>query len=133
MNSRNTIQRSLVLDAMYALAHPTAEDVYEYVSRTHLNISRATVYRNLKQLVNQKRLVQISFADAPAHFDTTLEPHYHMQCLHCGAIADVELPLQHSLLHQAEAQKDYKITAYELNFYGDCPDCRAKTENCQLA
>ena len=47
MKERNTIQRQLTLQAVRELAcHPTAEEVYRYVSARRPDVSLATVYRN---------------------------------------------------------------------------------------
>lgn len=49
MAKRNTIQRSLVLEAVNKLhCHATADEVYEEIIKEHPTISKATVYRNLK-------------------------------------------------------------------------------------
>ena len=51
MEKRNTIQRSLVLNAVNKLqCHATADEVYDEIAKEHPNISKATVYRNLKLL-----------------------------------------------------------------------------------
>ena len=51
MMKRHTIQRTLVFDAVNKLqCHATADEIYEEIAKEHPNISRATVYRNLKQL-----------------------------------------------------------------------------------
>ena len=48
---RNTVQRAMTLEAVRRLhAHPTAEEVYRQVAAEHPSVSRATVYRNLRQL-----------------------------------------------------------------------------------
>ena len=53
-NSRNTIQRQLVLSAVRQLQnHPTADEVYQKVQKSCPTISRATVYRNLKLLAEE--------------------------------------------------------------------------------
>lgn len=49
--NRNTIQRSLVLEAVNKLhCHATADEIYREIIKTHPHISRATVYRNLNLL-----------------------------------------------------------------------------------
>ena len=51
MSKRNTIQRTLVLEAVNALrCHATADEIYAYISKEHPTISRGTVYRNLNRL-----------------------------------------------------------------------------------
>ena len=54
MKSRNTIQRSLVLEAVNRLkCHATADQIYEEIVKNHPTISRATVYRNLALLADR--------------------------------------------------------------------------------
>ena len=51
MAKRNTIQRSLVLEAVNKLqCHATADEVYAEISKDHPTISKATIYRNLNVL-----------------------------------------------------------------------------------
>ncbi|MDD6142906.1 MAG: transcriptional repressor, partial [bacterium] len=51
MARRNTIQRSLVLEAVNRLhSHATADEVYEEIIQEYPTISKATVYRNLNLL-----------------------------------------------------------------------------------
>ena len=51
MQTRNTIQRQIVLQAVNQLHnHPTADAIYAFIAAQHPTISKATVYRNLNQL-----------------------------------------------------------------------------------
>ena len=48
MQTRNTVQRQIVLQAVRSLHdHPTADSVYAVIAAEHPSISKATVYRNL--------------------------------------------------------------------------------------
>ena len=48
MFRRNTIQRSLVYEAVNRLqSHATADEIYAAIAAEHPNISRATVYLSL--------------------------------------------------------------------------------------
>ena len=65
MEKRNTIQKQLVLDAVFRLAnHPTAEEVYAEVARSHPTVSKATVYRNLGSLSEDGLLRHIKMPGA---------------------------------------------------------------------
>lgn len=56
MQTRNTIQRQIVLQAVNQLHnHPTADAIYAVIAAQHPTISKATVYRNLNQLAAQGR------------------------------------------------------------------------------
>ena len=51
MIKRNTIQRSLVFEAVNKLqCHATADEIYKIIVKEHPNVSRATVYRILNLL-----------------------------------------------------------------------------------
>lgn len=70
--------------------HPTAEVVYEYVSKDFPNISLGTVYRNLSFLVDNGMAVKVPCDDGSVHFDGNVEPHYHFQCVECGSVIDLD-------------------------------------------
>ena len=54
MQTRNTIQRQIVLQAVNQMHnHPTADAIYAVIAAQHPTISKATVYRNLNQLAAQ--------------------------------------------------------------------------------
>lgn len=82
---RNTVQRAMTLEAVRRLhAHPTAEEVYRQVAAEHPSVSRATVYRNLRQLAESGLLLKINTTDGADHFDHRCDAHYHAGCLRCG-------------------------------------------------
>ena len=65
-NSRNTIQRQLVLSAVRQLQnHPTADEVYQEVQKNCPTISRATVYRNLKLLAEEGEIRLRNISGSP--------------------------------------------------------------------
>ena len=118
---RNTIQKNLIRNAVIALDHPTAEDVYQQLHADNPSISRATVYRNLNTMEQQGDLRRVTVPDGADIFDKTVEQHYHVKCTNCGAVADIpffEFP------PTATAESDYEITGQELVFLGKCPNCK---------
>ena len=89
MEKRNTIQKQLVLDAVFRLAnHPTAEEVYAEVARSHPTVSKATVYRNLGSLSEDGLLRHIKMPGGADRFDHMLLEHHHIICTRCGCFAD---------------------------------------------
>ena len=60
---RSTVQRNLTLEAVNSLhRHVTVEEVYEEVSKEHPSVSRATIYRNLKDLSDSGEIRKINIA-----------------------------------------------------------------------
>ncbi|MCL1799153.1 MAG: transcriptional repressor [Eggerthellaceae bacterium] len=122
--SRNTIQRALVLDAVYALHdHPTSSEVYEFVIGQHPHISQATVYRNLDVLAHKGEIVRIDVPGGATRYDVISEPHYHVRCKVCGMIYDVDMPYMDDLPSQVKADKGFEIEGHQIMFSGLCPTC----------
>ena len=79
-NSRNTIQRQLVLSAVRQLQnHPTADEVYQEVQKSCPTISRATVYRNLKLLAEEGEIRLRNISGSPERYDHICGNHYHLR------------------------------------------------------
>lgn len=70
--------------------HPTPYQVYEEISRTHPEISRATVYNTLNTLQQLGAIVELSFGADHTHYDTNPQPHVNLICLRCHRITDME-------------------------------------------
>lgn len=126
---RNTVQKELVYSAVMLLDHPTADDVYDHIHQEHPNVSRGTVYRNLNMLAGNGTVRRFPMTGAPDIYDTTVAPHCHFHCDHCGKVADYPgiLPkLPESEI--PDNMKAYKVTGYDVIFHGVCPVCNKKTD-----
>jgi Fur family ferric uptake transcriptional regulator/Fur family peroxide stress response transcriptional regulator len=127
VKKRNTRQKAVVLQVVLSSNdHPTAEQVYERAKRELPNISLGTVYRILKELVQQGKLKEIVI-NKQSRFDRRTDPHHHFICKSCGMIEDVETPLCFYVSKKLE-EKGYEIEEVEYKFYGYCKNC-AKTKN----
>jgi len=128
MICRNTIQRTLTLDAVRRLrSHPTADEVYREVASKNPSVSRATVYRNLKQLVESGMLLKINTTDGADHFDHRCDVHSHASCLHCRRVFDVELKSPPHLQELLADTHGFAVSGYDLLFRGVCPECGGQT------
>lgn len=126
---RNTIQRALVLEAVQRLhCHPTADEVYAVVAAEHPNISRATVYRNLRQLAQAGEIGQLETPGGADHFDHRQHEHYHVRCTECGKVFDVEIDYIPDLEKSIKDAHGFQFSGYDLMFRGVCPKCRSKLE-----
>ena len=91
-NRRNTIQKDLVRNAVYEMKrHVTANEVYDYIKETHPTIAKGTVYRNLDILVEEGALRKVEVLNGPNRFDFTLKNHYHVRCIKCGEVSNVDM------------------------------------------
>ena len=128
-NKRNTIQRQLILDAVRELdIHATAEQVYDHVVTRHPSISKATVYRNLSQMVESEELIDIGDFYGSTHYDHNCHKHYHFICDQCEKVSDVNDCLT-DICGLISGLDGYEIRGHNLSFNGLCADCKATSEN----
>ena len=121
---RNTIQRQLVFSAVKELnIHATAEQIYERVARNHPSISKATIYRNLGQMVESGELLNIGIFYGATHYDHNCHEHYHFICEDCRRIFDIEGDFS-DILSKMNGINGFDIKNYYLSLNGLCQDCK---------
>ena len=121
MNSRNTIQKQIILDAVLNCPkHPTATEVLGAVQKTHPGIAKATVYRILRELAGKGRLVQMSGPNDIERYDTNTNTHAHLKCSSCNRIIDLEISLPEDILDKVTL---HKVDGYSLMIFGKCNNC----------
>ncbi len=127
---RMTMQRKVILDELNKLkSHPTAGELCQIVREKLPRISLGTVYRNLEILSRQGIIQKLDVGGTEMRFDGTVDNHYHLRCLHCGKVADVELEPFNHLEDKIEGQTQFKVLSHRLEFLGVCPECQALTAN----
>lgn len=127
MIQRKTIQLSLVEQAVKKLkSHATADEVYEEVAKSHPNIGRGTVYRNLQKLSESGDIRKVEVPDGADRYDHILKNHYHIRCTECGRIFDAQIPYMEGLEKQADGLDGFVLLGHDIIFKGICPECQIK-------
>lgn len=123
---RITETRKAVLAYMISShEHPSAERIYQDLRSDFPNMSLATVYNNLKVLIDEGFVEEIKISnDNTTYFDFMGHDHLNIVCEKCGRIADFEDAEIPDLKREAEAQTGYQITKTQVLMYGVCPDCQ---------
>ena len=130
---RNTIQKDLVRNAVCEMKrHVTANEVYEFVKESCPTIGKGTVYRNLDILVEEGNLRKVEVSDGPNRFDLTLKNHYHVRCVNCGEISDVDMDEILGLLEKIHDTYGTDFLEYDILFKGICPKCQKKIKDGQI-
>ncbi|MCI9625887.1 MAG: transcriptional repressor [Clostridia bacterium] len=125
--SRNTIQRSLILQAVRSLhQHPTAEEIYQETLKYHPTISKATVYRNLNLLVQQGEILKVEVPDGADHFDFKLQYHHHAYCRKCSNVYGMEMPTLEEVMERAKEPPGFLLEECSILFRGVCSKCKQK-------
>ena len=127
MFKRNTIQRSLVLKAVKELqCHATADEVYEEVVKNNPHISKGTVYRNLNQLSEMGEIHKLEVPGGADRFDHLCHEHYHVKCIKCGRVFDVDMEYLTGLENNIKDSRGVKLLGHDILFRGICPKCDKK-------
>lgn len=126
---RMTKQRELVLNAVHSLEHPTAQEVYAYITMTTTGtqaedrISLGTIYRNLQVLEDEGRIVAVPAGQEAMHYDARLDVHYHILCGKCGRVFDVPVRYIMDIDLETERLSGHRIESHDILFRGVCKDC----------
>jgi len=121
VEKRNTIQKQLILNAVSELdIHATAEQVYEYVVVQYPTISKATVYRNLKDMAKVGELLNIGNFYGQTHYDHNLHDHHHFVCKNCKKVFDIEV----DFADVYGKLKQFGFVIENVGFTGLCNECK---------
>ncbi len=120
---RMTAQRRVIAQVMEGEhVHLAADEVHERARRLLPEVSLATVYNTLNELVSIGELLEITHADGRKRYDPNVtEPHHHLVCVDCGRMLDV-VAEQPAL--PARQRHGFEVFGAEVTFRGRCPDCR---------
>ncbi len=128
---RMTNQREIILEELKSTtSHPTADELYLQVKKRLPRISLATVYRNLEQMAEIGLIQKIDTAGSQRRFDGNPHFHYHIRCIKCGRVDDLNLEPFETLeeLKLVEDLGGYRVVGYRLDLIGICPECQHKTD-----
>ena len=129
MQSRSTHQKKVIYDYIVnSKAHPSINKIHQDLLEKGENIGIATCYRNLKSLLNEKKVIQIMTSDNVAHFDYIHRNHYHLVCNSCQKIIDMDAN-SISLDNENSLLKSFKVDIKDLIIYGTCKECQEKENN----
>lgn len=130
MMKRNTIQRTLVFNAVQSLQnHATAEEIYQMLAAELPTISRGTVYRNLKELSASGKIRKVEVPGGADRFDHKCQNHYHVRCDLCGRVFDVEMEYMDGLEGKIRNANGFSFTGHDILFRGICPACASHPDD----
>lgn len=124
MQERQTKQKTIIYDALCALDHPTATEVYMEIHRAYPSVSRATVFRVLGGFAASGRALELRTSGNEVRYDFNVVPHYHARCACCGRVSDVAVQGIPKGGLVATACDGFEVIGYEVEFYGVCKACK---------
>lgn len=119
---RLTAQRRVIAETMTGEhVHLAADEVLERSRAVLPEVSLATVYNTLNELVAMGELVELTHADGRKRYDPNVtEPHHHLVCVECGRMLDVQL--DDPQLPDAQ-RHGFELLTADVTFRARCPDC----------
>lgn len=126
---RMTAQRRVIAEAFDEPrgrgehVHLTAEQVLASARAVLPEVSLATVYNTLNDMVSLGVVAEVSPDDGPKRYDPNVDgDHHHLVCTMCGTMVDVHL--DHAPRLAAGRDDDFEVHDVDVTFRGRCSSCR---------
>jgi Fur family transcriptional regulator, ferric uptake regulator len=119
---RNTRQRTAIRQAIADAARPLLpQEILQAAEAAVPGLSIATVYRNLRTLVEEGELLAVTLPGDVARYEIAgAGHHHHFQCESCQRVFEVHAcPGNLAGL----APQGFVVKRHELTLYGRCADC----------
>jgi Fur family peroxide stress response transcriptional regulator len=122
---RVTSQRLAIVELLFDLEHPTADEIYQSLTSEFSNMSLATVYNTLHSLENIGTVRGFSCGEKCFRYELYQENHHHLICNECSKIVDIFLETCIDTAKVAE-QTGFKNVTESVEFRGICAECADK-------
>ena len=107
---RVTPQRVLIYkELIKSEDHPSADVLYERVSKNYPDVSFDTVYRTLATFAELGLIDQVDGFGTSMRFDPKIGEHHHFRCRQCGRIIDFESDNYNKLAIPKDIKKKCKV------------------------
>lgn len=128
MNLKVTDQRICILQTLHeGRRHVSAQEVFELVAERFPEMGFATVYRFLRELVDNQIVTEVRMGGQPARYELTPRAHHdHLTCTHCSKICEFENEEIEKLQEKVAKQFGFTLVSHVLELYGVCTDCQRK-------
>ncbi|UGS37147.1 Fur family transcriptional regulator [Capillimicrobium parvum] len=105
--------------------HVTAEQVLTAVSDRLPGVSLPTVYATLELLEELGSVRRVSAGGGAVLYDPRTHPHHHVVCTRCGAVADIDAPLDDEAVITAARDAGFEPERADTVVHGICMACRS--------
>lgn len=113
-------------EVMNAHGHFTTEEIAKSCVRHKPKVSRATVYRSLREMLEAGVVRETAFGEKHQHFEHIYDekPHHHARCVRCHGVIEFPDLGEDSRYHPILEKEGFKVLGHEMHFYGICGKCR---------
>lgn len=120
---RYTKTKQFIASEIFDLSeHFEVESFIDHLRVKTKDISRATVYRLIKQLLDAGLLQKISTRDGKVYYEQSRpqKEHAHIICNDCGKIIEIHDKSIRDLLVEQSKKLNFKATYQSVHIYGEC-------------
>ena len=108
--------------------HLTIEDIKELYKDKNEEISLATIYRRVNELVDHGLVQKIVYDNSKKacyqiKIGSDCHNHYHMICEKCGKLIHLDCDEINELVNHISNEHNFRINKYKVVFYGLCEEC----------
>lgn len=123
-----TAPRKLLIHHIFSThKHFDADELVADLHRLSSNVSRATVYRTLRLLVESGLLREFRLANRAVYeHDFGYPSHDHIHCTQCDAIVEFRNEEIRRIRDQVAADQGFRAEAHRFVIEGICQDCQRK-------
>ena len=124
---RTSPGRKKVFDRVMNLhGHFSGEELAIQCQQGEKSVSRATVYRTIKELLESGVIRETAFGDKHQNYEHLYDekPHHHARCTRCGFFIELPDLNEDKLYEPILEEKGFQMLGHEMHFYGICASCR---------
>jgi Fur family transcriptional regulator, ferric uptake regulator len=120
--TRDTRQRRAIRAAFLGTDRPLdPTEVLALAATGHSGLGIATVYRNIKSLLEEGWLTPVELPGEVTHYELAgKEHHHHFHCRTCGKVYELNACLPNV---QKLAPQGFHVAGHDLTLYGACREC----------
>ncbi len=129
MKRKSSRQRDMIMAYLMSVnGHPTAEEIFKNMNAQGIQISLATVYRNLGILEEMHKIRRVAHPEDGYCYDRTSRPHHHLHCIRCNRIYDLPLPYEETLNAQLAKRSGVEVFSHSIMVEGICEHCHKEKD-----
>lgn len=119
--------RQKVFDIVIAThGHFAAEEVVKICQDQGVTVSRATIYRSFKELLEAGIIRETAFGQKHQLFEHVYDEklHHHARCIRCSGYVEFPDLGEDTMYRPILERAGFHILGHEMHFYGLCKDCQ---------
>jgi Fur family ferric uptake transcriptional regulator len=124
MNIRHTRQKDAIRRAFSDADRPLSlEEALTAAQQHHRGLGIATVYRNIKALLEDRWLTTVEIPGDSSRYEVAgKQHHHHFHCIDCGKLYE----LDGCVARKPRLPRGFRATGHEFFLYGICASCTPK-------